>query len=138
MPSETLSIRVPAETKTWLERLACGMGSAGSAAARLIEEARRRETYRAVEFRDTPLGRLAYVAETRVPVYLVVRFARDGGLDGAALAEHFSWPPWKAESALAYAEAFASEINEDIAQAEALEDPAALQAKIPGLEVINL
>jgi hypothetical protein len=137
MPSETLSIRVPAGTKTWLERLARGMGSAGSAAARLIEEARRREIYRAVEFRDTSLGRLAYVSETRVPVHFAVRIARDGALDAAALAEHFSWAAWKAESVLAYGAAFVHEIDEDIAQAEALEDPAALSAKLPGLEVIN-
>jgi hypothetical protein len=65
------------------------------------------------------------------------RIARDGdgGLDAGALAEHFSWPQWKAESALAYAAAYADEIASDVAQAEALEDPAALKALLPGLEV---
>lgn len=135
MASSTLSIRVPDDTKIWLERLARGMGSAGSAAARLIEEARRRESFRGVEFRDTPMGRIAYVSETRVPVHFACRIARAGQLDASSLAEHFAWPLWKAESTLGYAEAFAKEIDEDIAQVEALEDPAALKALLPGLEV---
>ncbi len=71
MSSTTLSIRVTAETRRWLERFAKKRCSAGSAAGRILEEARRREYFPAVEFRDTPLGRVAYVQGTRVQVALV-------------------------------------------------------------------
>ena len=57
----TLSIRIPMKTRRWLERFAKRRGSAGMAASRILEEARRREDYPAIEFRDTPLGRVAYV-----------------------------------------------------------------------------
>ena len=48
----TISVRVPEDTRDWLERRTHKMGTAGSAAARILEESRRRESFRAVEFRD--------------------------------------------------------------------------------------
>ena len=96
----TLSIRVPAETRRWLERFSMSRGSTSSAAARLLEEAKRREQFRGVEFRDTPQGRSAYVQGTRVQVFFCLVTARDYGLDPEKVAVHFAWPLWKVESAL--------------------------------------
>ncbi len=131
--STTLSIRIPQETRRWLERFSLGRGSAGAAAARLVEEARRREVYRAIEFRDTPLGRVAWVQGTRIQAAFAWLAARDHGFDAGKVARHFAWPLWKAESVLAYADAYRSEIEEE-AQALEGED---LPRRVPGLEAFD-
>lgn len=109
----TISVRVAEDTRNWLERRTQEMGTAGSAAARILEESRRRESYRAIEFRNTPGGRLAYVSETRVPVHLLMCTVRDYDGDLEKVATHYQWPLWKVESAVGYAEAFAEEIAAD-------------------------
>lgn len=112
--SATLSIRVPLPTRRWLERFAKRRGSAGMAATRILEEARRRENFPAVEFRDTPLGRVAYVQGTRVQVAFVYGQKQHGTkLTPEGLAESFSWPLWKATSALAYIQEFSAECQQE-------------------------
>lgn len=114
MSSTTLSIRVPAETRRWLERFAKKRGSAGSAAGRILEEARRREDFPAVEFRDTPLGRVAYVQGTRVQVAFVYgQWLREPGMTASDLAGSFSWPLWKARGVLAYLQEFTGECRQE-------------------------
>jgi hypothetical protein len=130
----TISIRVRPETRTWLERRTHKMGTAGSAAARIIEESQRKETYRGVDFRDTPDGRLAFVSETRVPVHLFARTVRDCGGNLREVASHYGWPLWKVESARAYAAAYAGEIDEDDRAFDARDDFETLQAILPALE----
>jgi hypothetical protein len=84
------------------------------AASRILEEARRREDYPAVEFRDTPLGRVAYVQGTRVQVAFVYgQVQRDHGLPAERLAESFLWPLWKARGVLAYIDEFAAECRQE-------------------------
>jgi hypothetical protein len=133
MSTVTLSIRVPAETKRWLERFSKGRGSGGGAAALLLEEARRRETFPAVDFRDTPAGRLAYVHGTRVPVFLVCHLGVD--LPASEVAAHYGWPLWKAESALAYGRMFSDEMAEDEQFWSEAEDELAL--RLPGLHTFT-
>lgn len=70
-------------------------------AARLIEEARRKDTFRGVAFRATSQGRIAYVAES--PIHLTLSLTQVEDLYAGALAGHFGWQQWKAESVLAYA-----------------------------------
>lgn len=135
MPSTTLSIRVPAETKRWLEKFSRNRGSLSSAASLLIEEARRREHFRGVEFRDSPQGRLAFVQGTRVPVYFAWMAARDYGFDTSKVAEHFGWPLWKVESVLAYAEAYRDEIGREVDEHDEWDDEEALRRILPSLHV---
>jgi len=138
MSSATLSIRVPVETRRWLERFAKKRGSAGTAAARVLEEAKRREEFAAVEFRDTPLGRLAFVHGSRVPMAMVSRAAQDDpALDAQALAERFHWPLWKAASALAYVRHHPEEMIQEIEDLDSRE-VADLKKILPGLEAIEL
>jgi predicted transcriptional regulator len=114
MSSTTLSIRVPLETRRWLDRFAKKRGSAGSAATRILEEARRREDFPAVEFRDTPLGRVAYVQGTRVQVaFAYDQVRRDPSLTPDAVAASFAWPRWKAAGVMAYLEAFPDECRRE-------------------------
>ena len=120
----TLSIRIPQQTRRWLERFAKRRGSAGMAASRILEEAKRREDFPAVEFRDTPLGRVAYVQGTRVQVAFVYgQVQRDAKLTPLILAESFGWPLWKARGALAYIDEFATECRQEWEDLESAEWP---------------
>jgi hypothetical protein len=129
----TISVRVPEDTRKWLERRTLKMGSAGSAAARILEESRRRESFPAVEFRDTADGRLAYVSETRVPVHLFVRAVNAFQGDLANVAAHFNWPRWKVDVASAYATAYSDEIDSDTELFERRSDFEMLRRQIPNL-----
>jgi len=90
MAASTLNITLPVETRHWLERFVSGHGNPGEAASRLIEEAKRHEQFRGVEFRDSSLGRMAYVQDTRVAVYFVWLTARDYGFDAEKVASRFA------------------------------------------------
>jgi hypothetical protein len=130
----TLSIRIPQQTRRWLERFAKRRGSAGMAATRILEEARRREDFPAVEFRDTPLGRVAYVQGTRVQVaFIYGQVARDPRLTPNQLAESFSWPLWKARGVLAYLSEFEAECRQEWEDLEASE-LASLRRMLPQME----
>jgi hypothetical protein len=129
----TISVRVPEDTRKWLERHTHKMGSAGSVAARILEESRRRESFPAVEFRDSADGRLAYVSETRVPVHLLVRAVNEFQGDLAQVSAHFHWPRWKVDSAYAYASAYQDEIEADAKLFERRSDFEALRRQIPNL-----
>jgi hypothetical protein len=127
----TLSIRIPQQTRRWLERFAKRRGSAGMAASRILEEARRREDFPAVEFRDTPLGRVAYVQGTRVQVAFVYGQAhRDPDLAAPTLAASLAWPLWKARGVLAYIDEFATECRQEWEDLESAEWPA-LRRSLP-------
>lgn len=130
----TISVRIPQDTRDWLERRTHKMGTAGSAAARILEESRRKETYRGVDFRDTPDGRIAFVSETRVPVHLFARTVADYQGKLPEVAAHYRWPLWKVESAAAYAGAYQEEIAEDQRTNDARDDFEALKAILPTLE----
>ena len=130
----TLSIRVPLETRRWLERFAKRRGSAGMAASRILEEARRREDFPAVEFRDTPLGRVAYVQGTRIQVAFVYgQTTGTTSLSVKELADHFLWPHWKAAGVLAYIKEFADECKGEWEDLSASEFPAMARI-LPQLE----
>lgn len=135
MASTTLSIRVTDETRGWLERFAMQRGSAGGAAARLLDEARRREEFPAVDFRDTPLGRVAYIHGTRIQMALARRQAIEWKFRPEKLARHYGWPLWKAESAVAYIKEFDAELARD--EATLLERSDALHKRLPRLETFS-
>lgn len=130
-----MSIRVGDEIRTWLDRRSLGRGSGASAAVRLLEEVRRREQFPAVEFRDTPLGRLAYVQETRVALVLLAKMASSQSAE--QIARHYRWPLWKAESALGYLRAFPEEMAKEIATFEEFEEKE-LSNRLPAMESISV
>lgn len=108
------------------------------AATRILEEAKRREEFAAVEFRDTPLGRLAYVHGTRVPMAMVYRAVKsEAELNAASLAERFHWPLWKAASTLAYVRHFDSEMAQELEDFDS-RDAGEIQKVLPGLEVVEI
>ncbi|MGE3309811.1 MAG: transcriptional regulator [Limisphaerales bacterium] len=113
MPATTvLSLRLPVERAASLKRLAKRLDrSAAETAARLVDEGLRREEFAMIEFRDSPVGRQAYLEGTRVAAWQVVNLARGYDNDAAAVARHLSWPESKVRAALSYAGAFPDEIE---------------------------
>lgn len=126
-----MSVRVPLQTRRWLERFARHRGSAGGAAARLIEEARRKEDYPAVVFRDTPLGRVAYALGTRIQLASIVELGRDLENNPTRLSKHLGWPLWQAESVIGYICEYAGELKRE---KEELDQAESLLRKLPQVE----
>jgi hypothetical protein len=104
-----------------VERLRNVARSTGSSpnevAAVLVEEGLRLREFPGIEFRDTPVGRQAYLSGTRLGVWQVIEVmaacATTTGAEKAtivATAEHLSFAPALVTMALAYADAHADEI----------------------------
>jgi hypothetical protein len=85
--------------------------SRNEAIAQLMEEALRHEEFPSVEFRDSLLGRQAYVVGSTLAVWEVLMLAESYSLDPAKTAAHLGWPQHRAENVLAYIRAFPQEVN---------------------------
>jgi hypothetical protein len=99
------------------------------AATRILEEARRREDFPAVEFRDTRLGRVAFVQVG----FVYGQTLGDSAVNAEKLAESFAWPRWKAAGVLVYLQEFAEECRqewEDLSSSEVH----ALKRVLPDME----
>jgi hypothetical protein len=109
--SVVVSVRLPRATGERLKRLARRAGRTPSdTTARLVEEGLRRAEFAWIDFRDSALGRHAYLAGTRLPVWFVAELVQKmkGGCDGAA--RHLGRSPAQVRAALNYAKAFPDEI----------------------------
>jgi uncharacterized protein (DUF433 family) len=136
--SAVLSLRLPAEERSRLERLARRMGrTVGELAARMVIEGRRREDFAWIDFRPTPTGRLAYVQGTRQPVWWVANVARQFKEDPMKVAKHLDLAPALVKAALNYATAFRDEIDAEIRDYEEItvED---LKRQLPNLEIFDV
>jgi hypothetical protein len=84
--------------------------------ARLVEEGLRRSEFAFIDFRDSPVGRQAYIQGSTLAVWELVMLAR--GYKGriSAAARHLRWPEARVQAAMNYAEAFPDEIEEAMGQ----------------------
>jgi hypothetical protein len=73
-----------------------------------------------LDFRDSCLGRQAYVQGSTLAVWEVVRLVRDYGGDIAAAAAHLAWSVAKVQAAANYATAFPEEIDLAVGDAAAV------------------
>jgi hypothetical protein len=134
--SHVLSLRLQGDQLARLKRLARRAGHTPSkAAAMLIEEALRMHEFTYVEFRDSALGRQAYVRGSRVTIWMLEWIARGYDHDPARVAEHLNWPVSKVLGGLEYAKAFPEEVNDAIAEHEAA-DFASLKRVLPQAELV--
>ena len=107
----TVSIRITAAEKLNLDADARIKGLAsGTVAANYISEGVRRSRFPAIDFREGQPGRVAYLAGTRWPVWLIVDLVKDYAGDLSAAAKHMSRPVALVQMALRYAEAYPEEI----------------------------
>ncbi len=129
--SMVVSMRLPVESSERLKRLAKRHGwSASDAGARLVEEGLRRSEFAFIDFRDSAVGRNAYVQGSTLAVWEIILLLRSYQNDPEAVARHLQWPETKVLAAVNYAGAFAEEIEEAIAENDAV-DLEALKRMLP-------
>ena len=113
--SHVVSLRLKDDQWNRLKRLARHIDQTPSgAAARLIEEALRMAEFAFIEFRNSPVGRQAYIMGSSLAVWEVMMVARAYQFDPERTAEHLNWPLVKVRAALQYAKAFPEEIQESL------------------------
>jgi len=115
--STVISMRLPAASGKRLKRMANRHGwTPSDASARLVEEGLRRSEFAFVDFRDSAAGRQAYIHGSSLAVWEVILLIRGYRDDAQAVAKHLGWPEAKVRAAVNYAEAFAGEIDEALAE----------------------
>ena len=116
---ETVSVRITAAEKRSLEADARRKGiPTATVAANYIAEGVRRSRFPAVEFRNGSPGRVAYLAGTRWPVWLIVELVQDYSGKVESAAKHMNRSLPLVQMALNYAAAYAEEIEADLQLAE--------------------
>jgi hypothetical protein len=132
--SMVVSMRLPVESGTRLKRLARRHGwTASDLSARLVEEGLRRSEFALIDFRDSPVGRQSYIQGSSLAVWEVMMIVRAYKGDAKKAADHLEWPEFRVKAAVHYAEAFPKEINEALAENDAM-DFDALKKLIPDLQ----
>jgi hypothetical protein len=81
-----------------------------------VEEGLRRSEFAFLDFRDSSVGRQAYLQGSTLAVWEVMLLLRSYKGNVAAVAKHLRWPEAKVRAALNYAEAFPDEINQDLTE----------------------
>lgn len=111
--SMVLSMRLSVESGKRLKRIANRHGwTPSDASARLVEEGLRRWEFAFLDFRDSPVGRQAYMQGSTLAVWEVMFLLRSYGGNIAAVGKHLGWPEAKVRAAMNYAAAFPEEILE--------------------------
>jgi hypothetical protein len=112
-----ISMRLPLESGRRLKRMANRHGwTPSDASARLVEEGLRRSEFAFIDFRDSPVGRQAYIQGSTLAIWELMLLVRSYKGDRSAAARHLRWPEAKVQAAVNYAEAFPEEINEAMAE----------------------
>jgi len=108
----TLGVRLPRQTCEMIRTISAGRGRTPSdLLAEYAEEIARKHRFCHIEFRDTPLGRMAYVEGTRTAVWLICDLVRQNKGDARKTAALRSWPETKIRAAINYAAAYPEEIE---------------------------
>ncbi len=132
--SMVVSMRLPVASGVRLKRMARRHGwTASDLSARLVEEGLRRSEFALIDFRDSPVGRQAYIQGSTLAVWEVMMIVRAYKGDAKKAADHLEWPEFRVKAAVHYAEAFPQEINEALAENDAM-DFDALKKKLPNLQ----
>jgi hypothetical protein len=129
--SMVISMRLPVASGKRLKRMANRHGwTPSDASARLVEEGLRRSEFAFIDFRDSPVGRQAYMQGSTLMVWEVILLFRSYKKDASAVAKHLRWPEAKVQAAVNYAEAFPEEIEEALKENDTV-DFKALKRMLP-------
>ena len=135
--SKVVSMRLKEPQAERLARLAKRMRrSVSETAALLVDEALRREDFPFIEFRDTAVGRQAFLKGRRLKVWHIADLAQGSGKNSAEIADYLDVPQVQIEAALRYAEAFPDEIQQAIDENNI--DPEELKRLLPGLQIFTV
>jgi hypothetical protein len=110
--------------------------SASEVGAELVGESIRRSDFAFIEFRDSAVGRQAYIQGTRLAVWQAISVLRSYKSDISMAAAHLKWPEAKMHAAAAYAKAFPGEIDDAI-QDNASFDFEKLSRLLPGIQTFE-
>src|SRR5205807_8230763 len=83
-----------------------------------------------IDFRDSPVGRQAYVQGSTLAVWEIMLLIRSYKANTSAVARHLRWPESKVQAAVNYAATFPEEVNEAMAEND-LVDFEALKRMLP-------
>ena len=118
--STVLSMRLSVESGKRLKRMANRHGwTPSDASARLVEEGLRRSEFAFIDFRDSPVGRQAFLQGSTLAVWEVLLLLR-ANTSATVVARHLQWPEAKVRAAIHYAEAFPEEIDAALAENDAV------------------
>ena len=127
----TINVELRDEQAARLDRFATGLRkSRGEATAQLIEEGLRHAEFPAIEFRDSVVGRQAYVVGSRLAVWEVLMIAEGYGMDVNSTAQHLLLDHNRVSQALRYASTFESEVRRAFDENRAI-TPEKLRASLP-------
>lgn len=136
--STVISMRLSAESGRRLKRLAHRHGwTASDASARLVEEGLRRGEFAFIDFRDSSVGRQAYIQGSSLAVWEIVMLGRSYKGDSAAVARHLQWPEVKVAAALRYAEGYPEEVESAFEENDAMGFEA-LRRMLPQAEEVTV
>lgn len=135
--SRVVSMRLKDDQLRRLHRMARGLGRTPSeTSALLVEEGLRRREFGHIDFRDSPVGRQAYVQGSSLAVWEVLLVGRAYGMDVKRTAEHLEWPEARVQAAFNYAAAFPEEIETALEDCAAM-DVTALSRMVPQATVFR-
>ena len=138
MATAVVSARIPESDKFRLSRLARRSGRTESdVAATIIHEALECGEFPHIEFRDSSVGRQAYLKGSRLAVWQVEQLARRFNGSPEEVANHLERPFPIIQAALNYAQAHTEEIDLAIADSESM-DFEGLKRLLPGIELYDL
>jgi hypothetical protein len=132
--SVVISMRLPSDSGKRLKRMASRHGwTPSDASARLVEEGLRRQEFAFLDFRDSAVGRQAYIQGSSLAIWEVAMLLRSYANDVTAVAKHLCWPEVKVQAAQNYAKAFPEEIGQALAENDAM-DFESLKRMLPQIE----
>jgi len=133
-----VSIRLNDKQMSRLKRLSRKFGKSPSeTSVALIEESLRRLDFAGIDFRDSIVGRQAYVQGQSLAVWEVIEIAAQYGRDVVKTAKHLSWTPHLVQVALNYEAAYPDEIKDRIDESKSFDFSRLLQL-VPKAEKISL
>lgn len=136
--SQLVSTRLAQNTVEKLKQLARRLGKTTSeTGAILIEESLREAEFVSIEFRNSSIGRCAYMKGSNLAVWQVIMAAQKYEFNSEKIRQHFQRPLEWVLSALNYAEAYPDEIENAISDYKAV-NYNTLKQILPSMELINL
>ena len=136
--SQVVSLRLPDQQAARLKRYARRIGrTPGETGRILLDEALRQMEFVHIEFRDSAIGRQAYIKGCRSQVWMVMMIAEGYGNDVAKTAEHFQWPVEWVQAAFNYTKAYPDEIYPAIKANDAMTFEV-VQRLLPSIERFDI
>lgn len=136
--SKVVSTRLQDGTFDRLSRVARILDKTPSeTVATLVEESLREIEFAFIEFRNSSLGRQAFMKGSSLAVWEVIEIARTYAMRVAEVSSHFERPEEWVKAAFNYAEAYPEEIVLAIQDAQAI-TATNIQRLLPNLEIYSM